>query len=112
MSNLTKREFLKRAGFFGLAVVGAGALMNSCGGGEKAADGGSKCNDLSGLTEDEKKLRANYEYITVTKDAAKNCQNCQFYTAPANAGDCGGCQLFKGPVEANGWCKTWVQKAG
>lgn len=39
------------------------------------------------------------------------CNNCQFYTAPADSAR-GPCTLFPGfSVNAKGWCSAWAKKA-
>lgn len=111
MSNINRRDFLLKslgaAAFIGLTAVGSG-VITSCGGGEKPA--GADCNDLSGLSADDKKLRENFKYVTNSTEAGKNCLNCQFYKAPASEAECGGCQLFKGPVMKDGYCMSWALK--
>lgn len=46
-------------------------------------------------------------------DGAKQfCKNCQLYTGAADA-EWGPCAIFPGKVvSANGWCNSWVPKAG
>ncbi len=106
--NENRRSFLKSSmgavALVGISVFG-GSIISSCGG-EKAPD----CNDLSALTADEKKLRENYKYVINSKEAGKQCSNCQLYNAPATEKDCGGCQLFKGPVAKEGYCISWALK--
>lgn len=41
-----------------------------------------------------------------------NCANCQLYTGEPDA-EWGPCSIFPGKlVAADGWCKTWIAKAG
>lgn len=50
-----------------------------------------------------------------TKAAEQHCANCQFYAKAGeiNKEEVGKCQLFpKGVVKSNGWCKSWIKKAG
>ncbi len=43
--------------------------------------------------------------------AGSNCANCQLYTG--GEAELGPCSIFPGKlVRAEGWCRTWVQKAG
>jgi hypothetical protein len=49
--------------------------------------------------------------VAQTPDKTKNCANCRFYNAPAQEGECGGCQLFAGKVHPNGYCQSWFAKA-
>ncbi|MFY8161895.1 MAG: high-potential iron-sulfur protein [Candidatus Kapaibacteriota bacterium] len=107
---MNRRNFLVKslgaATFVGLAVVG-GSVLTSCGGSDKAA---ADCNDLSALTAEEKALRTNFKYVTASTEAGKQCLNCQFYKAPATEAECGGCQLFKGPIVKEGYCISWAMK--
>lgn len=69
------------------------------------------CNDLSGLTEREISMRDQLNYIAQSEDPKQVCKNCRFWL-PAQPGDnCGGCQLIKGPIHPNGWCKSWMALA-
>ncbi len=69
------------------------------------------CNDLSGLTEREISMREQLEYIAQSEDPKQVCKNCRFWQ-PAQPGDnCGGCQLIKGPIHPNAWCKSWMALA-
>ncbi|MDC1067682.1 high-potential iron-sulfur protein [Candidatus Kapabacteria bacterium] len=68
------------------------------------------CSDLTGVAEDEvKKRNTIYQYKEVSDKEGQMCQNCQLYNKASDEGSCGGCQLFKGPVQSNGWCVSWVK---
>lgn len=116
MSQINRRDFLMKSlgavTVVGLAATGS-SFLTSCGGGDNASSGGgaADCSDISNLTADEKKVRDNFKYVDKTADAAKHCANCQFHIPPASANDCGGCQLFKGPVKDEGYCISWAPKA-
>lgn len=107
---MNRRNFLVNSigagALIGLATIG-GSLITSCGGSEKPA---ANCNDLSALSAEDKALRNNFKYVTTSTEAGKQCLNCQFYKAPASEADCGGCQLFKGPVVKEGYCISWAMK--
>ena len=52
------------------------------------------------------------EYVHESPDATKLCVGCQLYTGAAGA-EWGPCAIFPGKlVNAKGWCKSWVVKAG
>lgn len=107
---MNRKEFLlKGAALVGLATVPG--LVTSCGGGSKelAADA---CQDLSEVAEVEVKKREGMGYVNQTTEPDKNCKNCKFYRIPNPGKDCGGCQLFKGPVHPNGYCNSWFAKEG
>jgi hypothetical protein len=107
---ISRKEFLIK----GLGLVGAAIatpiLLSGCGESKKelAADA---CDDVSGLNETELKKREGVKYVAQTPDKTKNCANCRFYNAPAQEGECGGCQLFAGKVHPNGYCQSWFAKA-
>lgn len=108
---ISRKEFLKKSlGLMG-TVIAVPSLLSSCGDGKKelAADA---CDDLSGLSESEIKKREELKYVAKTPDTTKNCVNCRFWKAPAQEGECGGCQLFAGKVHPNGYCQSWFTQEG
>jgi hypothetical protein len=122
MADLSRKDFLKKLGLAGVAGVGATSFLAACGGGSSEEGSGSSaskssgaatCNDTSGLTDAEKKLREDtFKYVNETPNPEKNCENCQFYKTPAAGAQCGGCTLFKGPVAPGGYCNSWAEKMG
>ncbi len=128
---MTRKEFLQSVSAAGLALLGGGALLNSCGGGGKEeqsgqsgmqeqsssgmADQGSaaqdtSCNDLSGLTDAEIQMRENLKYVDKSPYPDKLCDNCELYI-PAKEGElCGGCKILKGPIHPKGHCTSWSPK--
>jgi hypothetical protein len=71
----------------------------------------SSCNDVSGLSADEAKVRTTLEYVDRSPDLTKTCEKCQQWIAPAESSSCGGCKVLKGPVHPKGHCKVFVAKA-
>lgn len=117
--DVSRRDFLLRASALGAAAVGGSSLIAACGGKESApqtaappaaseavADAG--CNDLSGLTEQEKQMRGALQYVEVSPDPEKRCDNCQLYIAPEEGVACGSCKILKGPVAPGGHCTSWA----
>ncbi len=52
------------------------------------------------------------QYVHESPDAAQLCVGCQLYTGTADA-EWGPCAIFPGKlVNAKGWCKSWIAKAG
>ena len=52
------------------------------------------------------------EYVHASPKPEQLCSNCQLYTGEQGA-EWGPCAIFPGKgVNANGWCKSWVKKAG
>lgn len=68
------------------------------------------CTDTTGLSADEIAARTALAYVDVSPDPAKPCSTCALYK-PAGEGQCGGCQIIKGPIAPAGTCKSWVKKA-
>ncbi len=105
-SKMSRRVFLVR-GAGATAAVGAGLLTlgAGCGGSD-----GPNCQDVTALTDAERSARVNPGYVEVSPHAAaKNCTNCNFFTAGA-ANDCGTCTLVKGPINPTGYCNSWAIK--
>jgi hypothetical protein len=105
----------------GAAVVGGGSLLAGCGGGGEKSDSGQQsasatssaadpCADRTGLTETDLQMRKNLNYVAVSTEEGKNCSNCKFFLADQYGEQCGGCQLFKGPVNPEGNCSSWFAK--
>jgi hypothetical protein len=116
---VSRRRFLQSVGIAGM--VGAGSsLLAACGGSDDSGEGGSSsssttsadCSDLSDLSEQEKKQRSqmvkSLKYVEETPQEDRNCANCQLYIQEEYGEGCGGCQLFPGPVAANGYCNSWA----
>lgn len=123
---VSRRRFLQSVGIAG--VVGASStLLAACGGSDDSgADSGTSesggssgtasasgdCSDLSSLSDAEKKQRSqmvkSLQYVEETPQDNKNCANCQLYIQSEYGEGCGGCQLFPGPVTANGYCNSWA----
>ena len=74
---------------------------------ESAANQYDPCGDLSALTDEERDDRQTVEYVPVTADAEKRCDNCQLWIAPENGSPCGGCDILAGPIHPRGYCTAW-----
>ena len=99
---MTRRVVLTRAVLLPLAATLAGALS--------ACSHEPSCNDTSGLSPDDAKIRTEIAaYVDPAQDQAKRCANCvQFVPGAANA--CGTCKVVKGPISPKGGCKLFVAK--
>jgi High potential iron-sulfur protein len=116
----SRRDFLKRLSAAGALGLGAGTVLSACGGGETAeqtaaapaapapAAAASGCMDTSGLTEQEVGMRGSLQYVDVSPQEGKDCANCSLYLAAAEGAACGGCNLLKGPIAAEGFCISWA----
>lgn len=108
-----RREFIRRYAIPGSFIGVAAALIrcnssgSSSGSGEKSTAPES-CEDLSGVSENDRQIREKAAYVTVSPQPEKTCSNCHLYLPPSEGKACGGCMLFKGPVLASGYCTYWV----
>jgi hypothetical protein len=107
-TRLTRRECLR------LAVLGAGALglANQLTGCNRSEPAKTISCDASELSDADKATRTAMQYIDSSPHADKTCANCNLYQAPPQPNACGGCTIIKGPIHPQGWCLSWVAKAG
>jgi hypothetical protein len=106
---ISRRELIKRSLVVLGAATGGAALLSACDSGGDSG-GALSCNDLSGLDEQQKQTRTSLEYVEKTPDPAKTCSNCNFWQA-GQPNACGSCTLVQGPINPEGYCKSWVAKA-
>ena len=115
MKKFSRREFLSNslAPLAGFVVMGS--FLSSC----KSSDQSAKeqgdlkkkadpCNDLSGLTEEEKSIRTELEYVAKSPFPDKVCDNCAVWIKPEEGKECGGCEIMEGPVHPKGYCVSWL----
>ena len=76
---------------------------------EEKAEIKDPCNDLRGVSDEEIALRKSYKYVEKTPFPEKNCKNCDFWIEPEEGKQCGGCDLFEGPIHANAYCDAWAE---
>ncbi|MDI6400643.1 high-potential iron-sulfur protein [Balneolaceae bacterium ANBcel3] len=107
IASISRKDFLKKVTFLGVAGAGAGLLVQACsnGGDDTAAD---PCADLSGLSESDLQMREMLDYTSETPNPSERCDNCEFWSEDQFGPHCGGCTLFAGPVHPAGWCSSWV----
>ncbi len=120
-SNVSRRLFLQRLGALGVAGVGASTVLSACGGDDAPADDDATadadftCDDVSGLSDQEIQTREQQiealDYVEATPNPEERCDNCMFWEEPEAGAECGGCDLFPGPVHPEGWCNSWVEMA-
>jgi hypothetical protein len=129
--SVSRRRFLQSLSLAGLMGL-SGSVLAACGGGgdsggsadDAGADAGADasattaqadCSDLSGLTDAQKQQRTQMaqqlQYVEESPEAEKNCANCALYKQPEGGSECGGCQLFPGPVYPEGYCTSWAPAA-
>ena len=114
-NEITRKEFLKQISLMGTTALAAGLILSACGSSEKKAEGEAEtkapedpCSDLSGLTEDEKAVRDEFEYVAETPIPEERCDNCALWIEPEPGSECGGCQIMAGPIHPGGYCTAWV----
>jgi hypothetical protein len=129
IASITRRGFVQRLGVLGTLGLGGATLLSACGGGEEAPsseaapqaaapaaapaaaqEGDFSCTDVSGLTEQERQMREQLQYVDHSPAPDQHCTNCQLYIEAAEGEQCGGCQLLKGPIHPDGYCTSWVAK--
>ncbi|NII28458.1 high-potential iron-sulfur protein [Pseudoflavitalea sp. X16] len=98
----TRRQFIKSTLGIGSLALGSALLLSRCKSKKKTSS--ASCNDVSGVSKEEQEKRKKLGYVAVTPVADSKCSTCKLYLPPAQTGDCGHCALFKGPVEAGGYC--------
>ena len=98
---LNRRQFVLASA----AALGLAPLLSACGGGSEPT-AASECPGYDVLTPDQLQTRQALGYVDVTPQPEKRCDNCRFYNRTGGA--CGGCQLFQGPVLAQGYCNSWA----
>lgn len=111
----SRRKFLKESMFFCVTTLGV-ALLNGCGSGTASKKDGKTTNntppintrDSSAMTQADINKRKQLGYVDQTPMAEYHCSNCALFMPPKEGSKSGGCQLFKGPVNGNGYCTYWV----
>jgi len=84
-------------------------LFSACSTAEKSNDYQLKsCQDYSQVSESELAKRKQFAYQTQASDPLKTCEACKLFLPAMPKEACGGCALFKGPVESLGSCTYWA----
>jgi hypothetical protein len=104
---ITRREMLRKTLTLSLGATAGAAVAAACKGGPKQL----VCTDTVGLAPIDISTRTALEYVDVSTDPKKVCSGCAQWVAPANAETCGGCKMFKGPINPRGFCKGWTAPA-
>lgn len=72
------------------------------------ASAGTDCAAEAKLDAASKQMRKALQYVSESKKAGQNCAKCLQWKAPEGGGACGGCKLFSGPVNAEGYCLSFA----
>ncbi len=120
----SRRAFLEKLAALGIASLGGTAFLTGCAQKEEqppaeqatapAQPAELTCNDVSGLRPEELQQREQMiktlQYVEHSPYPDKVCSNCNFWKAPPEGQQCGGCQLILGPINPNGYCTSWAPK--
>lgn len=119
----SRRKFIQQSVLFGGTAVAAGLLLAGCGSGTAANEkkkndslpdsdqnnaAGSNENKPDVVTEADLQKRKQLGYVDKSPMPDSHCSNCALYILPKDGKEKGGCQLFKGEVEAGGYCTYWA----
>ncbi len=100
---MSEHKFSRRnvlaGGVTGLALLGIARAS-------AAAD--AVCADPKAMDSGQRSIRMALNYSEVSKDPAKTCSGCAFFSNPK--GGCGDCKIFSGPTNAKGHCDSYGQK--
>lgn len=113
----SRKDFFKRCAYTLSSFFCIELVIKGCNTGEvKPADKNEikqgQCDDLSGLSENDLLTRKKFNYVEVAALKSKSCHLCNLYIPAQSNSSCGGCMLFKGPVQSGGSCTYWAPKSG
>ncbi|MFP4507159.1 MAG: high-potential iron-sulfur protein [Cyclobacteriaceae bacterium] len=134
MKKMDRKSFLRKVGMLSITAISGSALLNACGGstdqnlenrgapeeneaepfGETAEPLQEEAQEVDcseynqDLTEADLQTREALKYVDESPKPEQQCSNCRFWQPDKFEGACGGCQLFKGAVDPQGWCQSWV----
>jgi len=115
-NKLDRRTFFLDALTRTSLVFGAGALLTACGGGsqtqeetaEEPTSAADPCTDFSNVEASELEKRKALGYVEKSPIPDNLCSNCKLFIPGQPDSNCGGCQLFKGPVFLDAYCTYWA----
>lgn len=74
---------------------------------KRTKSGGTGCDAT--VDAQSKQMRKSLQYVEKSPKPDSKCNNCTQYEAD-KFGECGGCKLFSGPVQPEGYCLSWAAK--
>jgi len=107
----SRRKFVAQCFKSGVVLLGAGFTASSCTKKESTQETNksiNSCDDFSDVSDAELEKRKKFAYVKQSTDPLKQCHSCKLYLPPKAGEKCGGCMLFKGPVDVNGSCTYWA----
>jgi hypothetical protein len=114
--NISRKKFIKNISFSGVILFGGSTLLSACRGKDNSQPGqstnkaNSPCSDTSGLTDAELATRTSNEYMLASPYNDKMCGTCNLFIMPKEGKPCGSCQVVKGPISPQGYCRLWIKK--
>lgn len=79
---------------------------------KKDSKSGEIACDQSKVDDQSKSMRKTLQYVAKSPNEGKYCKNCAQYIKPKGGSACGGCKLFSGPVNPNGYCLSYAPMKG
>ena len=111
VESYSRRKFVAWCLQSGTLLFGIGLTADACSKKESTQENKTAvdtCGDFSGVSDAEMEKRKKFAYVNQSSDSLKQCNSCKLYLPPKQGEKCGGCMLFKGPVDANGSCTYWA----
>lgn len=124
----SRRLFIQNIFSAGLMVFGGGIFVAGCNSETKkeikvpqdtaatakATPGSSSeemiCGDYSNVSKEELDKRKKLGYEEKSSDPERECIKCNLFIPKGKDKECGGCILFKGPVNNVGSCTYWAEQ--
>jgi hypothetical protein len=112
----SRKDFLKRCTYIVPSLLGIALIAGGCNSNkpevkeDKSNISTDPCSDLSEIGEKDLEIRKKLNYVEVSTLKNKICDQCNLYIPPKSENACGGCMLFKGPVQPGGTCTYWTPK--
>jgi len=79
---------------------------------KKGGESGEIACDQSKVDDQSKSMRKTLQYVAKSPKEGKYCKGCAQYIKPEGGAACGGCKLFSGPVNPNGYCLSYAPMQG
>ena len=126
-SSYSRRTFIKQVVAIGTAGLIGPVLLTACGSENVAerseaetgptdqtsseATGSEKCEGSTDLPASDIAARQAVNYVDESPHTGKDCANCRFFKQPPAGVACGGCEIIKGLIAAEGYCNAWVAQS-
>jgi hypothetical protein len=102
--HVSRRQILQESAAFGVLALGGVACS-------KQQPPPLSCTDATGLSAAEMMVRTSLGYVDRSPDEKKDCKACAQFVPAQAAATCGTCRVVKGPINPEGYCKSFVAKA-